>query len=157
VLGKRYAQPFGIAPTGMNAMIWPGGDQFMAAAARDMDIPLVNSTMASASVEQVAAIAPGNIWFQLYTFTDEKVNADIIARSEAAGVDVFVIPRPIATATPATVSAAPSTLTPPKRCKWRCARIGCGPRCAPVNPRRSISALMATPIAGCASVSPWAS
>lgn len=91
ILGRRYAQPFGIAPTGMNGLIWPQADQMLAAAAREADIPMVNSTTASASIEDVAAIAGSNAWFQLYAFTEDAVNEDIVRRAEGTGVDVFVM------------------------------------------------------------------
>lgn len=91
ILGRRYAQPFGIAPTGMNGLVWPGADHMLAEAARTMDIPVVNSTTASASIEEIAAAAGPNAWFQLYAFTDDAVNQDIVRRAEAAGVDVFVM------------------------------------------------------------------
>jgi isopentenyl diphosphate isomerase/L-lactate dehydrogenase-like FMN-dependent dehydrogenase len=91
LFGRRYAQPFGIAPTGGNGMIMPGGDLVVADAARQMDIPVVNSTMGSASLEEVAAVAGPNTWFQLYAMTDEAVNNDLVRRAEAAGVDVFVM------------------------------------------------------------------
>ncbi|KRB83013.1 hypothetical protein ASE00_13575 [Sphingomonas sp. Root710] len=91
VFGKHHAFPFGIAPTGGNALIWPGGDRLIARAAADLNVPVVNSTMGTATIEEVSAIAGQSSWFQLYAFNDEQVNADILARTEAAGVDVFVM------------------------------------------------------------------
>src|SRR5262245_52189911 len=66
LFGRRYASPFGIAPTGLPGLIWPGADLALAAAAAAAEIPATLSTPASATIEAVARAAPRHMWFQLY-------------------------------------------------------------------------------------------
>ncbi|WP_075790861.1 alpha-hydroxy acid oxidase [Massilia putida] len=91
LFGRSYALPFGLAPTGMNHLIWPGSDLMLARLAAAANIPLVNSTQASRSIEDVAAAAPDVTWFQLYPRVDDAVNADMLRRAWDAGVRVLVV------------------------------------------------------------------
>lgn len=91
LFGTRYAAPFGIAPTGLGNLAWPGADLAIARAARDFDLPFVLSTPASTSIEQVAAEVPGRMWFQLYTPREPRIRNDLLRRAEAAGVKILVV------------------------------------------------------------------
>lgn len=91
LFGKHYQLPFGVAPTGMNRLIWPGADRLIGEMAGRANIPLVSSTLASSSLEQMALLAPENLWFQLYPRKDDAVNMDLLQRAWAAGVRVLVV------------------------------------------------------------------
>lgn len=92
MFGRGYAMPIGIAPTGMDALIWPGASLSLARAARDANIPYISGTLANDPLEAVAAIAGGNVWLQLYGFPrdDHRVTFDLIARAKAAGICAIV-------------------------------------------------------------------
>lgn len=91
LFGRRYNAPFGIAPVGLQGLMWPGAPQILAKAAKDHNIPFILSTVTTASIEKIAEVAEGNMWFQLYHPADQEITDDILLRLEAAGVDVLVV------------------------------------------------------------------
>ena len=48
LFGQAYAAPFGIAPVGLQSLIWPNGERLLAKAAADHKIPYSLSTVAGA-------------------------------------------------------------------------------------------------------------
>lgn len=91
VFGRTYASPFGIAPTGAAALFHPGADLLLAKAAREADIPFVISGMSTATIEDLAAVAPEHCWFQLYNARDRGIADDMVARAERAGLSTLVL------------------------------------------------------------------
>lgn len=91
LFGYEYDSPFGIAPVGLQCLMWPNSPQILAKAAFKYNIPFVLSTVSTASIETIAQITEGNAWFQLYHPDDEKVTKDILKRVEEAGLPVLVI------------------------------------------------------------------
>ncbi len=91
LFGQEYDAPFGIAPVGLQGMIWPGASEILAKAAVDHNIPFILSTVTTASIEKVAEITSGKAWFQLYHPTEDSMRDDILKRAEAAGISVLVI------------------------------------------------------------------
>lgn len=91
LFGRTYGHPFGIAPTGLASLSWPGADTALARVAASADIPFVLSTAATTSIEQAAAAAPDHFWFQLYAPRDREVRADLLRRAEAAGAKALVV------------------------------------------------------------------
>jgi L-lactate dehydrogenase (cytochrome) len=92
IFERRYSAPIGISPVGMDALAWPGSSRCLARAARDENIPYITGTLADSPLEEVAEIAGGNAWLQLYGFPrdDHRVTFDMIARAEAAGMSAIV-------------------------------------------------------------------
>lgn len=91
LFGRRYAKPFGIAPTGAIGLFRRGGDVMLARAARDADIPFIQSGMSSASIEEVGAVAPEHAWFQLYVAGERRIAWDMVARADDAGFQALVV------------------------------------------------------------------
>lgn len=91
LLGRRYASPFGISPTGLAGLFHPGADELLAQAARAADIPFLLSSASNASVETVARLAPDHVWFQIYGTRDERINTDLVKRAGDAGVRTLVV------------------------------------------------------------------
>jgi isopentenyl diphosphate isomerase/L-lactate dehydrogenase-like FMN-dependent dehydrogenase len=91
LFGQAYAWPFGIAPTGMNQLIWPSADRDLGLLAAQTGIPVVNSTLATLSVEKLAALAPTQTWFQLYTRNAADLNRELLRKAWEAGVKVLVV------------------------------------------------------------------
>jgi (S)-mandelate dehydrogenase len=93
LFGKRYAAPFGIAPMGMPGIVWPGAEKYLAKAAKRARVPYTAGTVASSTVEELAAIAEDMLWFQLYRMPqrDHADGFDLVRRAQSAGAQVLVI------------------------------------------------------------------
>ena len=91
LFGHVYDAPFGIAPVGLQGLIWPGAPEILAKAAQKHNIPFVLSTVTTASIETIGAITEGNFWYQLYHPADNALRDDILDRAEAAGCKVLVV------------------------------------------------------------------
>ncbi|MCM4156928.1 alpha-hydroxy acid oxidase [Gramella sp. AN32] len=91
LFGHTYDAPFGIAPVGLQGLMWPKAPEILAKAAFDHNIPFILSTVTTTSIERAAEITEGNAWFQLYHPTEDRLRDDIIKRAEAARCPVLVI------------------------------------------------------------------
>jgi isopentenyl diphosphate isomerase/L-lactate dehydrogenase-like FMN-dependent dehydrogenase len=91
LLGKGYAAPLGVAPTGLANLARAGADVMLARAAAAMNVPFVLSTAATTTIEAVAAAAPDHTWFQLYMPKDRGIGYDFIDRAAAGGIKVLML------------------------------------------------------------------
>ena len=91
IFGKRYDAPFGIAPIGLQGLMWPNSPEILAKAAFQHNIPFILSTVGTSSIERISEITEGNAWFQLYHPTKESVRNDLIHRAQVAGCPVLVL------------------------------------------------------------------
>ncbi len=91
LFGRTFAHPFGIAPMGIANMVWPGTDVNLARQAVEANIPYTLSTVATTSIEEAAAAAGENFWFQLYSPRDHAVRDDLVRRADAAGAEVLMV------------------------------------------------------------------
>lgn len=91
LFGQVYDAPFGIAPVGLQGLMWPKAPEILAQAAMEHNIPFVLSTVSTASIERIGKITGGKFWFQLYHPTDNALRDDILDRAEAAGCKVLVL------------------------------------------------------------------
>lgn len=90
VLGQDLAVPMILAPTGMTGLFGPGGEIAAARAAARIGAGFCLSTMATTTIEDLAAAAPG-FWFQLYVQKDRGVTRSFVERAEAAGCPVLCL------------------------------------------------------------------
>jgi L-lactate dehydrogenase (cytochrome) len=92
LFGRFYASPFGIAPVGVDGLVWPGATQLLAKAAQRARIPYITGTLASGSLEEVARLCPDSVWLQLYGLPRDRhrVTFDLIRRAEDCGVHAVV-------------------------------------------------------------------
>jgi len=91
LFGRTYASPIGIAPTGLAALFRPGADMMLAEAARDANVPFIMSGASTASIEDLARVAPEHGWYQLYAAKDKAISEDMIARARVAGLSTLVL------------------------------------------------------------------
>ncbi len=91
LLGQTYDAPFGVAPVGLQGLMWPNAPEILARAARKHNVPFCLSTVTTSSIERIAELTEGNFWFQLYHPAEDRVRDDIIQRAEKAGCPVLVI------------------------------------------------------------------
>ncbi|MEK7254563.1 MAG: alpha-hydroxy acid oxidase, partial [Bacteroidota bacterium] len=91
LFGHVYDAPFGIAPVGLQGLMWPNAPEILAKAAVKHNIPFVLSTVTTSSIERIAEVTNGNFWYQLYHPADNALRDDILDRAEAAGCKVLAI------------------------------------------------------------------
>lgn len=91
LFGQNYALPFGVAPVGLQGLMWPQMPEILAKAAAQKKIPFILSTMSSASLETIADASEGHAWFQLYNPTEPDIRSDMISRLRAAQYSVLVV------------------------------------------------------------------
>jgi lactate 2-monooxygenase len=92
VLGTRSPAPFLLAPIGVLSIAHPDGELAVARGAAATGIPLVLSSAASHSLEEVAeAMENAPRWFQLYWVNDREVAISLVQRAEAAGYGAIVL------------------------------------------------------------------
>ena len=92
LFGKRYAAPIGVAPMGMGGLIWPRAERHLAAAMQTLRLPYLLATPATASIEEIAALAPDVFWSQLYgaPLDDNRNTFDLVDRARRAGANALV-------------------------------------------------------------------
>jgi len=100
LLGRPLAFPLVLAPTGFTRIAHPDGELAVARAAEAAGVPYALSTLATRSIEEVAAVSSGDLWFQVYVWRDRGLVEEMIARAAEAGyhalcltVDATVIGR----------------------------------------------------------------
>ncbi|MDP4129164.1 MAG: alpha-hydroxy acid oxidase [Bacteroidota bacterium] len=91
LFGHTYDAPFGIAPVGLQGLIWPNSPEILARAAFEHNIPFILSTVSTSNIERIAEITEGRAWFQLYHPTENSLRDQILKRAEAAHCPVLVI------------------------------------------------------------------
>lgn len=92
LFGKKYAHPFLLAPVGMLKLAHKDADLAVAKAAANFDIPLIQSTVSSYSLEEVTKAAPKSPkWFQLYWSNIEGISFNMVKRAEHLGYEAIVL------------------------------------------------------------------
>src|SRR5205085_11422546 len=93
-LGQVKPLPLVLAPTGFTRMMHPAGEIAAARAAQRRGLPYTLSTMATTTIEAVAASSQptgADLWFQLYILRDSGLNKELVDRAAAAGYRVLVV------------------------------------------------------------------
>ena len=90
LLGRRLPFPLLLAPAGFTRMFDPDGELAVARAAARAGLPYCLSTVATRSIEEVAAAADGCHWFQLYPLRDRELTRDLVQRAADAGYQAMM-------------------------------------------------------------------
>jgi len=91
LFGIEYDAPFGIAPVGLQGLMWPNAPEILARAAFEHNIPFILSTVTTMDIERASELTEGRAWFQLYNPVENGLRTDILKRAEAAGCPVLVL------------------------------------------------------------------
>jgi L-lactate dehydrogenase (cytochrome) len=91
ILGSPVPLPLALAPTGYTRMMHPAGEIGAARAAQRHGLPYALSTVATTTIEDVAAAAQPDLWFQLYILKDAGVTKELVDRAAAAGYRTLVV------------------------------------------------------------------
>lgn len=91
LLGQRLPLPLVLGPTGFTRIATSGGELDVARAARRAGLPYTLSTLATRSIEEVAAVSSGAKWFQVYVWRDRGLVRAMLERAGAAGYQAIVL------------------------------------------------------------------
>jgi (S)-mandelate dehydrogenase len=91
LFGKQHKMPIGIAPTGPAGMLWYKGELELARAAKAAGIPFTLATGSQTSMEEVAKVVGGTLWFQLYMWSDVRMSHMLVERAKNAGFEALVV------------------------------------------------------------------
>ena len=104
VLGVPVSFPFIISPTGFTRIAHPLGEIAVARSAAENQIPFTLSTMATRSIEEIAALSgptfqdePSRVsssarnWFQVYVWKDRGLLKELLDRAKAAQFEAIMI------------------------------------------------------------------
>ena len=92
VLGTPMPAPVALAPIGVLGIVHPDGEAAVARAAASVGVPMVVSTAATTTLEEVAA-AGGDAprWYQLYWPNDRELAVSFLERAAASGYRALVL------------------------------------------------------------------
>lgn len=91
VLGVTVDFPLLLSPTSMSRMFHPGAETAVARAAAESGTMYCLSTVATETIESVAAAASGPRMFQIYVLNDRGLNSEFIQRCKAADYDALCL------------------------------------------------------------------
>lgn len=91
ILGQTISLPVLLAPTAFNRLAHRDGELAAARAAGVAGTIMVVSTLATWTLEEIAAASTGPLWFQLYVYRDRALTAELVARATAAGYRALVL------------------------------------------------------------------
>ncbi len=91
VLGERVAMPVLLAPAGLARLVHPQGELAAARAAGAAGTIFSVSIASSFSIEEIADVATGPLWLQLYLWRSPDVVEGLVRRAREAGVHALVL------------------------------------------------------------------
>jgi 4-hydroxymandelate oxidase len=101
LLGRSHASPILLAPIAYQRLAHPDGELAAVRAATALDTGMVASTLASMTIEDIAAAArslarelgrpAAPLWFQLYLQPEREHSLQLVRRAETAGYEAIVL------------------------------------------------------------------
>jgi 4-hydroxymandelate oxidase len=91
LLGDQLIAPILVAPIAYQKLAHPEGEAAMARGVNAAGTIMTLSSMATISLEDVAAAVGGPRWFQLYVYKDRALTEWLVQRAEAAGYHALVL------------------------------------------------------------------
>jgi L-lactate dehydrogenase (cytochrome) len=91
IMGRRSALPLMLSPTALQRVFHWQGERAVARAAEKFGLWFGISSLATVSIEEIAALVSTPKLFQLYVHKDKGLNASMIERCRAAGFDAIAL------------------------------------------------------------------
>ncbi|MEM7664630.1 MAG: alpha-hydroxy acid oxidase [Pseudomonadota bacterium] len=91
ILGRRSALPLVLSPTAVQRAFHWQGETAVAKAAEKFGLWFGISSLATRSIEDIAALTSGPKLFQLYVHKDKGLNTHMIERCQASGFDALAL------------------------------------------------------------------
>lgn len=89
--GAEFPLPIVLGPAGLVRVVGNDGELAAVRAAGARGIPYTISTSSAWSIEEIADVATGPLWFQLYLWRSKALIEDLVARAKAAGCTALVL------------------------------------------------------------------
>jgi len=91
IMGRTSALPLMLSPTALQRVFHWQGETAVARAAEKFGLWFGISSLATHSIEEIAALTAGPKLFQLYVHKDKGLNASMIQRCQASGFDAIAL------------------------------------------------------------------
>lgn len=93
LFGRTYPTPLFVAPVGVQQITHEDGEIAVARAAAKLEVPFIQSTVSSYSIEDIAeATGDSSKWFQVYlTSQDPEISYSMVRRAEKVGYEAIVL------------------------------------------------------------------
>ncbi|WP_374405417.1 alpha-hydroxy acid oxidase [Pelagerythrobacter sp.] len=91
IMGRRSALPLVLSPTALQRVFHWQGERAVARAAEKFGLWFGISSLATVSIEEIAALVSTPKLFQLYVHKDAGLNAAMIERCKASGFDALAL------------------------------------------------------------------
>ena len=91
IMGRRSALPLMLSPTALQRVFHWQGERAVARAAEKFGVWFGISSLATVSIEEIAALTSGPKLFQLYVHKDKGLNRSMIERCQAAKFDAIAL------------------------------------------------------------------
>ncbi len=91
VMGQMLPNGFALSPTGFTRIAGSPGELAVAKVAAKHGVPYTLSTLGTRSIEEVAAVSDGPLWYQLYVWRDRGLSRELVQRAKAAGYKAIMV------------------------------------------------------------------
>lgn len=91
IMGQSVPFPIALSPTGFTRIAHPQGELAVARVAGSLGLPYTLSTLGTRSIEEVAAVATGPLWYQLYVWRDRGLSRELVQRAKDAGYKAIML------------------------------------------------------------------
>ena len=91
IMGRKSALPLMLSPTALQRVFHWQGERAVARAAEKFGVWFGISSLATVSIEEIAALTSGPKLFQLYVHKDRGLNRSMIERCQAAKFDAIAL------------------------------------------------------------------
>jgi L-lactate dehydrogenase (cytochrome) len=91
VMGQSMRHPIAFSPTGFTRIATSAGELAVARVAARHGVPYTLSTLGTRSIEEVAAVSDGPLWYQLYVWKDRGLSRELVQRAKAAGYKAIMV------------------------------------------------------------------
>ena len=91
IMGQPVPFPIALSPTGFTRIAHPAGELAVARVAGEVNLPYTLSTLGTRSIEEVANVATGPLWYQLYVWKDRGLSRELVERARDNGYKAIML------------------------------------------------------------------
>ena len=91
IMGQLVPFPIALSPTGFTRIAHPQGELAVARVAGAVNLPYTLSTLGTRSIEEVAQVATGPLWYQLYVWKDRGLSRELVERARDNGYKAIML------------------------------------------------------------------